>query len=182
MKTLCDGTNYVSLSYSQGRVCPSPFCTYPPPCASASATISRWIKGKKHTCQESAKNFRVASRRCGHRVDFPQGQFDLSPHAAPSTSQQPPGLAHLPLRCHAGAAGAGRSAGAGGSASVHQSRPHWWSWDGPRAGLVRGQRQSQSVSRVPEVSRAVVEDLGRMGQDGGATGTLPHRLSHYSGE
>lgn len=69
-------------------------------------------------------------------------------------------------------------------------RPDWWSWDGPWVVLVRGQQQSQGVSQGPEVSRAVVEDLGRMGQDGEATGTLPHRLggaaprcpSRYSGE
>lgn len=94
----CDGTNYASLSYSQGRACPSPFCTYPPVCASGSAITSRWFKGKKNTCQESAKNVRLASHCCGHRVDIPQGQFDLSSPAA-STSQRPPGLARLPLHC-----------------------------------------------------------------------------------
>lgn len=68
--------------------------------------------------------------------------------------------------------------------------PDRWSRDGPWVCLVRGQRQSQSVSRGPEVSGVVVEDPGRMGQDGGATGTLHYRLGgaaprcppHYSGE
>lgn len=96
METLCDGTNYASLSYTQGRVCPSPFCSYPPLYASGSAITSRWFKGKKHMCQESARNFRVAFHHC-HCVDIPQGQFDLSPHAALPTSPHPPGLAHLPL-------------------------------------------------------------------------------------
>lgn len=54
--------------------------------------------------------------------------------------------------------------------------PDWWSRDGPQVCLVRGQRQSQSVSRGPEVSGGVVEDPGRMGQDGGAAGILPHQL------
>lgn len=66
---------------------------------SSSVITSKWFKGKKHACQESTKNFRVTSHCCSHRVDIPQGQFDLSCHAAPSTTQHPPGLAHLPLHC-----------------------------------------------------------------------------------
>lgn len=147
METLWDGTNHASLSYSQGRVCPSPSHTNPPRCASDSAITSRWFKGKKHTCQESAKTFRVASHHCGHQMDIPQGQFDLSPHAAPSSTQHPPGLAHLPLHC------------------LHWCSWRWeisWCWGisqhSPERDLtggagtdrgwffVRGQRQSRSVS------------------------------------
>lgn len=147
METLWDGTNHASLSYSQGRACPSPSHTNPPRCASDSAITSRWFKGKKHTCQESAKTFRVASHHCGHQMDIPQGQFDLSPHAAPSSTQHPPGLAHLPLHC------------------LHWCSWRWeisWCWGisqhsperDPTGGagtdrgwfLVRGQRQSRSVS------------------------------------
>lgn len=68
--------------------------------------------------------------------------------------------------------------------------PNRWSLERPQVCLVRGQRQSQSVSRGPEVSGVVVEDPGRMRQDRGATGTLPHGLGgaasrcppRYSGE
>lgn len=48
-----------------------------------------------------------------------------------------------------------------------RTRPDRWSRDGPRVCLVQGQRQLRSMSRGPEVSGVVVEDLGRMGQDRG---------------
>lgn len=87
-----------------------------------------------------------------------------------------------------GAAGAGRSAGAGGSASIHQSETRLGELGRATGGF--GSGSTAIAECVPEVSRVVVEDPGRMGQDGGATGTLPHRLgsvvprclSCYSGE
>lgn len=57
-----------------------------------------WVVQRKKThVLESAKNVRVTSHFCSHRVDIPQGQLVSSPRVAPSTSQCPPSLAHLSL-------------------------------------------------------------------------------------
>lgn len=121
METLWDGTNHASLSYSQGRVCPSPSHTNPPRCASDSAITSRWFKGKKHTCQESAKTLEWHPTTAAIRWTFPRDNL-----TCPLMRLLPPlntllvwHISHS-AAC-TGAAGAGRSAGAGGSASIHQS-------------------------------------------------------------
>lgn len=118
METLCDGINHASLSYSQGIVCPSPSCSYPPLSASGSAITSWWFKGKKHTCQENAKNFRVAFHLCGHCMDIPCDHL-----TCPLMQLLPP--LHTLLVWHishstASTGAAGRSASVRGSAGIPQ--------------------------------------------------------------
>lgn len=129
MERLCDGTSYASLSYSQGRVCPPPFCSYPPLHASGSAITSWWLKGKKNThAKKVPKIFKWHPTAAAIEWTFPRDNLTrplmwlLPPlntllvwhisHSAAST----------------GAAGAGKSADAGDQPAFTRVTPHWWSW------------------------------------------------------
>lgn len=174
------------------EVCPSPFCTYLP------THLSLWLS---YCFQGGSKKKAHVLRKC---QKFKSGTSPLRPlggHSPGDNSSRPlmwllPPLNALPVWHipHSTPPLArlvpGDQLVPGDRPAFTRAGPDQWSRDRPRVCLVRDQRQSQSVSRGPEVSGVVVEDPGKMGQERGATGTLPHRLGSaaprcppcYSGE
>lgn len=86
--------------------------------------LSHWLSYYFYVVQRKNTHVLRKCQKCKSGIPLLQPLGGHSPGTLSPlvpTSQHPPSLAHLPLHCLHGVAGAGRSTGARGAAGIHQS-------------------------------------------------------------